>query len=161
MSDSTSVRGHFSHTPRAKRWGPLHPFAVEKQREMARAAAFAPYLDELACGELSGRTRRAVRVSDLRTRARPVWLNRLRQRCWIILRWHPDADFSWPIIAGLYARDHTTVMACARDYLHQLEDGRHTDDLTGMQTICDGLARKGYRPWRVRDLIDGGYHAQK
>jgi chromosomal replication initiation ATPase DnaA len=58
--------------------------------------------------------RRGVTLHDVCGRARSQAISRARQEVWWCIRHHPQREYSFPEIARLFARDHTTIMAGIR-----------------------------------------------
>jgi chromosomal replication initiation ATPase DnaA len=56
-------------------------------------------------------TRRGVTLDEVCGRARSQAISRARHEVWWRIRHHPERHYSYPEIARLFARDHTTVMA--------------------------------------------------
>jgi chromosomal replication initiation ATPase DnaA len=67
------------------------------------ARNLTPLLDEVCC-------RRGVVRQDLCGRARTLSVSRARQELWWLIRNQPDRHYSFPEIAALFLRDHTTVL---------------------------------------------------
>ncbi|HEX4760013.1 MAG TPA: helix-turn-helix domain-containing protein [Thermoleophilaceae bacterium] len=55
--------------------------------------------------------RRGVTLDEVCGRARSKAISRARQEVWWRIRHHPERQYSYPEIARLFARDHTTIMA--------------------------------------------------
>lgn len=55
--------------------------------------------------------RRGVTLDEVCGRARSQAVSHARHEVWWRLRHHPERDYSYPEIARLFARDHTTIMA--------------------------------------------------
>jgi chromosomal replication initiation ATPase DnaA len=54
---------------------------------------------------------RGVTLDDVCGRARSQAIARARHEVWWRIRHHPEREYSYPEIARLFARDHTTIMA--------------------------------------------------
>jgi chromosomal replication initiation ATPase DnaA len=54
---------------------------------------------------------RGVTLEEVCGRARSQAISRARQEVWWRIRHHPEREYSYPEIARLFARDHTTIMA--------------------------------------------------
>jgi chromosomal replication initiation ATPase DnaA len=55
--------------------------------------------------------RRGVTLDELCGRARSQAISRARHEVWWRIRHHPERAYSYPEIARIFARDHTTIMA--------------------------------------------------
>jgi chromosomal replication initiation ATPase DnaA len=55
--------------------------------------------------------RRGVTLDELCGRARSQAISRARHEVWWRIRHHPEREYSYPEIARIFARDHTTIMA--------------------------------------------------
>lgn len=55
--------------------------------------------------------RRGVTRTEVCGRARSQAISHARQEIWWRIRHHPEREYSYPEIARLFARDHTTIMA--------------------------------------------------
>jgi len=69
-----------------------------------RARDLLPLVDEVC-------KRRGVTLDEVCGRARSQAVSRARHEVWWRLRHHPDREYSYPEIAQIFARDHTTIMA--------------------------------------------------
>ncbi len=54
---------------------------------------------------------RGVTIDELCGQGRSRAISHARQEVWWHIRHHPDRQYSYPEIARLFGRDHTTVMA--------------------------------------------------
>jgi chromosomal replication initiation ATPase DnaA len=61
--------------------------------------------------------RRGVTLDEVCGRARSQAISRARQEVWWRIRHHPERSYSYPEIARLFARDHSTIIAgiCAHE----------------------------------------------
>jgi chromosomal replication initiation ATPase DnaA len=55
--------------------------------------------------------RRGVTLDEVCGRARSQAISRTRQEVWWRIRHHPERSYSYPEIARLFARDHSTIIA--------------------------------------------------
>jgi chromosomal replication initiation ATPase DnaA len=55
--------------------------------------------------------RRGVTRHELCGRGRTQNISMARQEAWWRIRYHPERHYSYPEIAQLFARNHTTIMA--------------------------------------------------
>jgi chromosomal replication initiation ATPase DnaA len=55
--------------------------------------------------------RRGVTLDEVCGRARSQAISRARQEVWWRIRHHPERSYSYPEIARLFARDHSTILA--------------------------------------------------
>jgi chromosomal replication initiation ATPase DnaA len=55
--------------------------------------------------------RRGVTLTEVCGRARSQAISRARHEVWWRIRHHPERAYSYPEIARLFARDHTTIIA--------------------------------------------------
>jgi chromosomal replication initiation ATPase DnaA len=74
-----------------------------------RARDLLPLVDEVC-------KRRGATLDEICGRARSQAISRARQEVWWRIRNHPEREYSFPEIARLFARDHTTVMAGVSAY---------------------------------------------
>jgi chromosomal replication initiation ATPase DnaA len=72
--------------------------------DQLRARDLLALLDEVC-------KRRGVTLHEVCGRARSQAVSHARQELWWRIRHHPEHDYSYPEIARLFARDHTTIMA--------------------------------------------------
>jgi chromosomal replication initiation ATPase DnaA len=79
----------------------MRPSAVADQ---LRARDLLPLVDDVC-------KRRGVTLDEVCGRARSKAIARARQEVWWRIRHHPEREYSYPEIARLFARDHTTIMA--------------------------------------------------
>ena len=63
--------------------------------------------------------RRGVTLDEVCGRTRSQAVSHARQEVWWRLRHHPQRDYSYPEIARLFARDHTTIMAGIRAHVRR------------------------------------------
>jgi chromosomal replication initiation ATPase DnaA len=54
---------------------------------------------------------RGVTIDELCGHGRSRAISRARQEVWWRIRHHPERQYSYPEIARLFARDHTTIIA--------------------------------------------------
>jgi chromosomal replication initiation ATPase DnaA len=72
--------------------------------DQLRVRDLLPLVDEVC-------KRRGVTLNEVCGRARSQAISRARQEVWWRIRHHPEREYSYPEIARLFARDHTTIMA--------------------------------------------------
>jgi chromosomal replication initiation ATPase DnaA len=72
--------------------------------DQLRVRDLLPLVDEVC-------KRRGVTLNEVCGRARSQAISRARQEVWWRIRHHPEREYSYPEIAQLFARDHTTIMA--------------------------------------------------
>jgi len=136
----------------AARSQPMPHTREARALSVQRLEAMKPHVDRLVGLLLFPDDRDAGRA-EIHGLSRARKLTRARKICWLLLRRHPDARVTFIPLAVAYNRDHTTVVAQLRRYTEQLEDGHFPEDRRVIQQVCDGLARKGFRPVKFEDLL--------
>ena len=149
----TPVRPDFPHTGIAKTKHQFRQSVEYKQHIERRLARILPHVDELLCAQVFRTTGGSIAISRLHSRQQEWGLCRLRARGWWVLRNHPDADFSYPVIGRAYDRDHTTIMHGVERISWLILDERGDDELKNLQWLCDQLARRGFTPIKAEDFL--------
>jgi chromosomal replication initiation ATPase DnaA len=72
--------------------------------DQLRARDLLPLVDEVC-------KRKGITLDEVCGRARSQAISHARQEVWWRIRNHPEREYSYPEIARLFARDHTTIMA--------------------------------------------------
>lgn len=114
-----------------------------KQQEAARLAVFAQYVVPATCEEFG------LNSTALLSKRQDRLVSRPRKYLWWLLRAHPDAMFSFPVIGDYFRRDHTTVVHGVQAADHEIRSGYHRAAFH-LQRVCNRLSFHGYRDWVVR-----------
>lgn len=149
----TPVRPDFPHTGIANSVRPKHQSVEWKRYIDRRLARMLPHVDELLCAHFFLKTGESISLSRLGGRQQAWGLCRLRALGWWILRNHPDAELSYPVIGRAYDRDHTTIMHGVERIRWLILDGRGEAELRAIQWLCDQLARRGFTPIKAEDFV--------
>ena len=123
-----------------------------RRLSLRRLDAMKPHVDALVSSILFPDDPVAG-VAEIHSPCRAYRLTRARKICWLILRNHPNGHVASTPLAQAYNRDRSTVVFQVRRYIEQLKDGHHQADRIAIQRICDGLAKKGFRPVKFEDLL--------
>ncbi len=76
-------------------------------------------------------TRRGVTLTEVCGRARSQAISRARYEIGWRLRHHPEREYSYPEIARLFARDHTTIIAGISAHVRRASADRPFTSATG------------------------------
>lgn len=110
--------------------------------EAARIEGFGQFLVPALCAEFN------VAEADLFSRRQTRPISRPRHIMVWLLRNHPEARFSYPIIAKYIDRDHTTVMVGEESAKHRIRRNDQNERFKA-QNICNRLANNGFMDWTV------------
>ena len=113
----------------------------EKLQEVASCKRVYQHIVQAACEEFS-LTREAFHS---RRQDRAVTTPR-KIVAWL-LRNHPSAQFSFPIIAEVMGRDHSTILYACREIRDAIKLKRR--ELPRIQRICNRAALLGLKPFEI------------
>ena len=122
-----------------------HLTREEKRQEVARAERFAQYLVECVCVQMN------ITAVAFHSGRRDRKISRPRQiACWL-LRNHPSAKFSYPVIGIVLKRDHTSIMYGVNAVHFRIVNGAGSgEDQKLAQRLCNMMALHGFKPFDVR-----------
>ena len=148
MGDITPVRESFPHTETESVHGFIRQSRELRLKQVARRDFILPYVVRFVCAQIDISERALFSRSQVRSISRP------RQLIYWILRHHPSASLSYPVIGEAFDRDHTTIMHGVQLLHERLCDGYDAHNAAFLQKICDHLARKGFTPFSVAEAIN-------
>jgi len=153
LNQSTPVRGSFPQA-RRKRRPRGGPKCIEyHQHSVDALTRLLPHLVAICCGEIPDAGWGKVTPEMLFGRSRSQRAMRKRRWIWWMLRHHPAAGCSLPVIAEAFCRDHATIRYTLGRLHWRLAAGLENRQRDILQTIADELAARGFPAFNVRDAL--------
>lgn len=143
MSEHTLICGKNHDAEKAKPRKTRSQMLAERQAVERRFASVLPDFVSMACEEMD------IGRDELFSPYRLQRIARPRQVLWWLLKNHPDASFSHPMIAEAFNRDHTTVVHGVQQARALMSRPRYERLRIAAQRICNRLSWHGYSDFKV------------
>jgi hypothetical protein len=120
------------------------------RQEDARLSRLAAIVEREVCAEFLARTGETITPDYITSRRRTANHMKPRRWLWVILRAHPDCEFSWSAVGRAHDRDRSTIKSSVETSLYRMAAGLSAYDRAAINNICERLTECGFRPYTVQ-----------